>query len=300
MFSSAKSKIHKRAFQPENYDPALNSSNKRQKVTTSRLGEKTTKTRGGPKTTKKRLPPAKKCPAKKRLPPAKKCSSKKRIGEIFQGRKVVNFYSGGVRPFCKLSNFFAARVTSGLDVYPTSEHLYQSLKCMPNDRVHFQVGGKFSSFESGQSLIWPDSKHTPNAGDIKASSKKKGDSWKPKEMLGVMAKMAVAPARTKKLRIQRLPKAEWLPMATYERARSVWIPILQSKFQNVDLAALLISTGDAYLLEFDRRAKSNQEKSRSVSRWGGMVRDSVLFGENWMGRLIMEVRSVLKKKFARC
>jgi predicted NAD-dependent protein-ADP-ribosyltransferase YbiA (DUF1768 family) len=219
---------------------------------------------------------------------------------------VIKFYSGAKVPMCQLSNFYGTPVTLGDGVFPSSEHLYQSRKCMPEERPHFQEGGKFASWATGQRLLWPASTKQPQGGESKfwtpeqqqqqQNKKKKGDSWKLKGMIGVMAKMAVAPARAKKLGVQRLPLKTWIPMTTYELARSVWIPILHSKFTgNEALKAVLLSTGDSYLLEFDRIAQHNHENGKRGSRWGGLVsKAGVLYGENWMGRLIMEIRSTLR------
>ena len=69
-----------------------------------------------------------------------------------------------------------------------------------------------------------------------------------------------------------------------------WIPILWAKFSaSAEFKELLLSTGDAYLLEFDRFAASLDRVF-----WGGMDMDRIIKGRNFMGECLMLVRERLR------
>ena len=63
------------------------------------------------------------------------------------------------------------------------------------------------------------------------------------------------------------------------------------------LGRVLLDTGDAYLLEFDKSARRlDQATPPRRVRWGGMVVDNMVFGDNQMGALLMEIRGDLAKR----
>ena len=51
---------------------------------------------------------------------------------------------------------------------------------------------------------------------------------------------------------------------------------------------ILLKTGDAYLLEFSRSAKIRDDY------WGGLIENNVLYGENIMGKYLMEIRDLIR------
>lgn len=57
----------------------------------------------------------------------------------------------------------------------------------------------------------------------------------------------------------------------------------------IHLARVLLSTGDRYILEFDRGAGRAKRKG-SKARWGGLVENDRVVGSNQMGALLMRVR----------
>lgn len=74
--------------------------------------------------------------------------------------------------------------------------------------------------------------------------------------------------------------------------------ILLSKYSsslNPKLREVLLSTQGKILVEFERGAKKRQEKSGQIERWAGLVQDGILYGDNWMGQLLMSVRDQLLK-----
>jgi len=73
--------------------------------------------------------------------------------------------------------------------------------------------------------------------------------------------------------------------------------ILLSKYSsslNPKLREVLLSTQGKILVEFARGAKKRQE-SGQIERWAGLVQDGILYGDNWMGQLLMSVRDQLLK-----
>ena len=69
--------------------------------------------------------------------------------------------------------------------------------------------------------------------------------------------------------------------------------MLLSKYRrNPLLRYKLLATGDVMLIEFDRGAKRESEAGRPPL-WTGMVKDGVLYGQNLMGNMMMEVRDQL-------
>lgn len=63
---------------------------------------------------------------------------------------------------------------------------------------------------------------------------------------------------------------------------------------NPKLREVLLSTQGKILVEFARGAKKRQE-SGQIERWAGLVQDGILYGDNWMGQLLMSVRDQLLK-----
>ena len=55
-------------------------------------------------------------------------------------------------------------------------------------------------------------------------------------------------------------------------------------FSIKEFGDVLRTTGDTYLLEFDRGAK------RNGSKWGGLIKAQTMYGENKMGKYLMKIR----------
>lgn len=184
--------------------------------------------------------------------------------------------------FCVLQNYveFKGRW------YPTLEHLYQSeYRVDEQDRDRFAEGGDLASMETGMALV----------ADKKDDVAKKIKHWSAKgnrpAMPGIVAKMAVHPKRAKRLGIT-LRKLKDDPRDMVE-IKSIFKAALLSKYRrNPLLRHRLLSTGDATLVEFDRGARRECEAGRPPL-WTGMVKDGVLYGQNLMGNMMMEVRDEL-------
>jgi len=169
--------------------------------------------------------------------------------------------------------------------FSSSEHIWQSLKA--NDRVRqmFLSDGQLDKLN-----VEIFKRFFPKTAPEKLE--KKAKYWKRNASVGILAKMAANKKYAKRLGIaegefkyetEHLPEPE---------LRKIWLPILRAKFtQNEDMKRELLATKHCYLLEFDRGAGIRD------SFWGGM--DDVegnIVGNNFMGRMLMEVRDELLSK----
>lgn len=78
----------------------------------------------------------------------------------------------------------------------------------------------------------------------------------------------------------------------------LFIDLLVSKFKkNRSARKVLLGTGDAYLLEESRLAKNAATQGMQVPYWGGKIdKDTMmLYGSNTMGKIMMEVRDLMKE-----
>jgi predicted NAD-dependent protein-ADP-ribosyltransferase YbiA (DUF1768 family) len=189
---------------------------------------------------------------------------------------VVNFNSNTKGPLCRLSNFFESHVvdvTRKNVVYPSAEHYFQSMKCVPAHRKHFYVDGKLGSWAGAFQVLTDDP-----------------ERWRRKQMIGIIAKMAVEPNRAKKLGIVlKTHKKSSKRVETYEEACKTWLPILRSKFKNRELATVLQSTGpDSYLLN-----QSDPHRDQNCRCGGHIDSTGKMSGSNWMGRMMAQIRTEL-------
>jgi predicted NAD-dependent protein-ADP-ribosyltransferase YbiA (DUF1768 family) len=67
--------------------------------------------------------------------------------------------------------------------------------------------------------------------------------------------------------------------------------ILEKKYSKKYFSDLLKSTDDIYLLEFDRGANNKFKNFKSF--WGGLIANDTLYGNNKMGKYLMEIRNNL-------
>ena len=75
----------------------------------------------------------------------------------------------------------------------------------------------------------------------------------------------------------------------FERSDDLWLDLLKLKFEIKKYKKLLKSTGNKYLLEFDRGAE------KKSSFWGGLIKNEVLYGENMMGKYLMKIRDFISQ-----
>jgi hypothetical protein len=118
------------------------------------------------------------------------------------------------------------------------------------------------------------------------------ESWRAKNMIGNVAKMAVHKDRAKQLGlVLRAGRAEgeFSPISAGLLAR-VWGDILALKLlQNPAAAAVLLSTGGTLLVEFQRHGDK--------SYWGGCFKEETgkIAGRNTMGLFMMAARARLER-----
>jgi predicted NAD-dependent protein-ADP-ribosyltransferase YbiA (DUF1768 family) len=212
---------------------------------------------------------------------------------VAEPRSVVLFSSNLSPPFNLLSNL--ARVEEGIEIggvrYPSVEHAYQSLK-FPRDQKHLLAcHGQFGDF---QILIESDLFYPRLTKEERA---KKMEYWSKKDNIGIIAKMVTDPTVMAKL---------GMTPVEFKRTDETWHHLLQQKFaierfRNVLLPLIPIPTktknpfvsthytGKESLVEFQRSA------NHSPCFFGALVdaENGNVYGKNYMGRMLMEVRSML-------
>lgn len=98
--------------------------------------------------------------------------------------------------------------------------------------------------------------------------------WMKKNNIGIVAKMANKQLRGKQLK----------PPISYKR----WIELQLEKYNKEPFKSLLLSTENIYLCEYGRKNKIKPE------HWTGLIFDNKLYGENFGGKVLMEVRDILR------
>ena len=190
------------------------------------------------------------------------------------GVPLLLFCSNAKRPYHQLSNFTAASVAVDGWTFPSVEHAYQS--CKTDDRSRFAVGGDLAG-EEAFSLLFP-----------AATCEAKRRYWMAKGNLGVLAKMATKDGAMRRLGLRR--------NRDFVESEELWMRLLEAKYAQEPFKSLLLGTGNAYLLEFQRGARREEEASGAASYWGGLVDDQGrLWGRNVMGVYHMEVRDRLRR-----
>lgn len=183
---------------------------------------------------------------------------------------VINFWSNGKQPYCSLSNF--ALIPDGIEyegvIYPSSEHAFQAQKYIQNQRQRFSISGDLGVW-NGLRLVYK-----PH------ECEKKYKYWAKKANIGIIAKMTTNEKIGMKLGLIR--------DENFRSTDELWMNILGKKYSVKYYGDLLKSTEDIYLLEFDRRARARVSGSNAF--WGGIIIDNILYGNNQMGKYLMEVR----------
>lgn len=198
--------------------------------------------------------------------------------ECHDGKKIaprhVYFGSGAKEPFHKLSNFYACRVVFDGVEYPSSEHAFQAQRVAAHRRRElFSTDGAYADLVKGFRNFFPRDS---------SKAEKKASYWGKKKNVGVIAKMLVA-------------RTNNLVEMSESTCADIFFNVLKAKYiQNEDAKRVLLSTGDRYLVEFDRGAE-RKRKSGKVCRWGALVREGRVVGSNQMGALLMRVRDQLAR-----
>jgi len=218
------------------------------------------------------------------------------VTQIAGKASIVYFGSSMAAPFHLLSNFSHLRddetmiELNGI-LYCSTEHAYQSRKVAPDHRHRFSIHGDLSDF----SIMVESDAFYPKL--TKEERQRKVDYWQKKHNIGIIAKMAVTKDIMSKL---GLASVEFIP------SNEIWLTILKQKFSNERFKNVLLPatpiynkttnsfvkttyTGKETLIEFSRSAKHLH------AFFGGVVDENGnVYGENYMGARLMEVREELR------
>lgn len=187
-----------------------------------------------------------------------------------------------------LSNFAQVEDPQGLLFmgrrYRTAEHAYQSLRVCEAQRDRLAVGGDIDGIDALWKLYKPE------------VAQKKVNFWTAKSepvLSGISAKMITNPVHARKMTPPLAlmePRDPMMKSVNVDELKSVWRAILNAKLEaSPSFEEALYATGDMVLVEFDRGAKRTVDKGGSVF-WTGLVKDGVLYGENFMGKMMMMTR----------
>jgi predicted NAD-dependent protein-ADP-ribosyltransferase YbiA (DUF1768 family) len=191
----------------------------------------------------------------------------------YYGQDVIlfkaKFKQKGALPIHLLSNL--AIVESGVTyegiTYPSVEHAYQAQKFSRRTREMFSVHGPYGNPEDNFHAGWTKyfNAITPRGDNAKkiADYKNKDYQKSKQNTMGVLAKMVNTQTRATKSRKKPFTEAlgleldkNWDFNGTHEQ---LWLKLLRSKYEDPFMQDLLLSTGDAYLIEFQNVEKMFEE-----------------------------------------
>lgn len=217
----------------------------------------------------------------------------------------IYFNSGAARPLNLLSNLNEAPIELTLATvtpellavnpklnewvepgqtlhFRTIEHLWHALKALDRATFFEFVGpdGRFARFDAAAfEPVFP------------GNGEGKHRYWAAKQNSGIVPKLASNRKHGKKLGIEKSMRYE-REMNAEGVQRAVWKDLLTRKYiANKAHREALLATGDKTLVEFARGASASRPEF-----WGGCVRDGVLYGQNFMGKMVQEVREWLKRQ----
>jgi predicted NAD-dependent protein-ADP-ribosyltransferase YbiA (DUF1768 family) len=227
----------------------------------------------------------------------------------------VYFKSSEKAPYYMLSNFFHAPIVfkpsdvtpelrsvspdlgqwlpaEGLR-FPTSEHLWQSLKSTDKATfLRFTCDGDLGKWDPtvfAKSVAY---RKDPLAAATLALKKLK--HWSAKNNLGIQAKLAANPDYAARLGLDNGRMAFERERLAPAIERAVWLTILRLKFsQNEGPRKTLLSTRGKRLVEREIGAIRLLNAGKPVP-WGGLVaEDGAVVGDNAMGKYVQAVRESL-------
>lgn len=190
----------------------------------------------------------------------------------------VKFHSNSKDHF-QLSNLYGTEVivkkgsTVGADrdyVFPSAEHAYQCAQKVSSLWKHWEVGGIFADWDHVFDIMNEHGNYSMKY-------------WKKKNMIGILAKFVINHPKTFGIRLCD-------PNYAMSISKERWFPIFDAKFKG-DLKDMLLKTSGT-LVEHDRKAGTRP------SKWGGLVKDGVLYGNNHMGKLLTQYRDSIRPKRA--
>lgn len=235
-------------------------------------------------------------------------------------KQVVQFVSSARAPYYKLSNFHVASITIesedvpesvlrvnpsvadwieeiGEATFPSAEHLWQSLKALNYGTwIKFLEDGEFGSLSVDffAKVVLQTSRKNPNY-DKWEAAQSKVRYWSSKNSVGIVACMAVNKTNRRKLGLTDDDIDYSSEDMDIDTLQDIWHFIHLAKYgQNPGLKEILLGTGNAYLLEFDKSAQrlANADKE---AFWGGMLIGDLVVGRNMMGKMLMTARDSLNE-----
>jgi len=188
------------------------------------------------------------------------------LREYIENEPYIPFYACGKPPYNMLSNF--AYIKEGIEYdglrYISTEHAFQAQKYIKEQRKRFSVEGDLGQLDSGFDLAFD------------KDWEKKKLFWMKKNNIGIIPKMVTNEKRGLKLGLTR--------DKNFVNTSELWFDLLWQKFRIDRFRKTLISTGNNYLLEYDRGGE------RMTPLWSGIIKDGKLYGTNLMGKYIMYIR----------
>jgi predicted NAD-dependent protein-ADP-ribosyltransferase YbiA (DUF1768 family) len=177
----------------------------------------------------------------------------------------------------------------------TAEHAYMAQRVDVESRERFTINGDLGCFDNmknnKKTLAWW------MALDMNKTKKNKDiNFWDLHKMDGQIAKAATKEQSCKILGIKIITKMPAPAMTADNKNEEehkewrLWKNILLAKFRACDDARNVLLASDKHLLIETARFQPQG------SKWGGLVKDGVLLGDNKMGRYLCRVRSIIQNK----
>ena len=192
----------------------------------------------------------------------------------------IYFHSNAKPPFNKLSNFHDLTpyfIVINSKSFNTTEAAFQSFhKIHPSHHIHFQVGGKFASW-NGMNTFFQLNDAT-----------KKITYWSYKNNLGIVAKLASNPKYRSKTHLHFINSNDKYHNI-FQGYINDWAILLLHKFNLPKFKFLLLQTENCLLVEYDRIGNPQ-------SFWGGKIINNTLIGQNAMGQMLMFTRDIILLK----
>jgi predicted NAD-dependent protein-ADP-ribosyltransferase YbiA (DUF1768 family) len=230
--------------------------------------------------------------------------------QFYFGDRVLLFKADKAVPLCHLSNL--AVVPSGVThhglIYPTVEHAFQAQKFHESVRHLFSTSGVYGNpanqFHAGWTAYFQ--AKTPASKTIAETVEKKQKHWGKKNQFGVLAKMVnnlSKPPKKGPSKIDRLGlrvNSAWDFGESHER---LWMSLLRSKFEDPAMREVLLNTGDAYLIEYQKFEKEKGTDRDYVDFYTAFYNEATRECKhcneprcNAIGKFLMKIRDELRGK----
>jgi len=226
--------------------------------------------------------------------------------QFHPGDPVLLFKADKAIPLCYLSNL--AVVQSGVQhngiTYPSVEHAFQAQKFHESVRHLFSVTGVYGNPANQFHAGWTAYFHakTPTSSKNAETVEKKKLHWGKKNQFGVLAKMVnnlskvPKKGRCKISDLGLVPNPAWDFGESHER---LWMSLLRSKFQDPMMREVLLNTGDAYLIEYQKFEKEKGTDRDHVDFYtayynAGQCKHCNEPRCNAIGKFLMKIRDELR------